>query len=612
MQTGKNTGAETAELTTQASAKPGDGSTIRRLAATWLLPRWGEVVGSLACAGVVAAATGVSIFILDPVLKSVFGPHRPVFTAVLWAPAVLVVVGLVRAAAQIGQASLVNRVGHSIVGDIQKSLFARLIRADLARLDQQHSGAYLSQVLYDATLIREGLTTGVVNYTQNALQVAAMFVVMLSEDWLLTAVVLGGAPVAAVVMRQFGKRTRKAASGAMNETSALSTAVMESLGGVKVIKIDNRETFEEARFGEVVRRRQHFIIKGADTRAAAAPATEAITTFVAAAVITYAAWRGLGVNQLLVFLAALAAMSQSLRQLANLQSVISEGLTAADRLFAALDVAPKIADAKDAKPLVVIEAKVAFENVSFAYSKDAQALSDVSLHVRRGETIALVGPSGGGKSTLLNLIPRFYDVDSGRVTVDGQDIRTVTLSGLRDQIALVTQEAFLFDDTLRANIAYARPEATDTEVETAARAAAAHDFIAALPGGYQAMAGEGGQRLSGGQKQRIAIARAFLKNAPILLLDEATSALDTESEARVQEALERLMAGRATVMIAHRLSTVRKADRIYVIAGGRVEAVGDHDSLMAEGGLYARLARAQSLDLQSPETTPDPAQGAAP
>ena len=570
---------------------------IRRLMATWLAPRWMEMAGSLACAVVVAISTAFALWLLDPVIKSVFGAHRPGFIAILWVPAAFVAVGVLRGLAQVGQATLVNRVGHAIVGDIQLNLFSRLVRADLARLRQQHSGSYLSSVLYEATLIREGLTTGVVNYTQNALQVAATFAVMAYEDWILTAIVLCGAPVAALVMRRFGKRTRTAATGAMVETSALSTAVMESLDGVKVVKIDNREAFEEARVGAVIQRRQKFIIKGANARAGAAPAAETLTTIITAAVITYAAWRGLGLNQLMVFLGSLGAMSQSLRQLANLQSVIAEGLTAAGRLFQALDVAPEIADLSDAPALVVSDAAIAFSHVSFAYNEHAPALSDVTLEARRGETIALVGPSGGGKSTLLNLIPRFYDVTSGHVTIDGQDVRNVRLHSLRNHIALVTQEPFLFDDTVRANIAYARPQASDAEVEAAARAAAAHEFITALPQGYQTSAGEAGARLSGGQRQRIAIARAFLKNAPILLLDEATSALDTESEVKVQEALERLMAGRTTLLIAHRLSTVRGADRIYVIDQGRVLESGDHEQLIVQDGLYARLARAQNLDV---------------
>jgi subfamily B ATP-binding cassette protein MsbA len=288
--------------------------------------------------------------------------------------------------------------------------------------------------------------------------------------------------------------------------------------------------------------------------------------------------------------------SQALRQVANLQAVMGEGLAAASRLFEALDVRPEIADAPDAHPLGRAQGHVVLSDVRFAYGPEIPALDGVSIEARPGETVALVGPSGGGKSTILNLIPRFYDIAGGSVSLDGLDIRQVTLASLRDQIALVTQEPFLFDDTIRANIAYARPDSSQSRIEEAAEAAAAHEFITALPQGYDTPVGELGSRLSGGQRQRIAIARAFLKDAPILLLDEATSALDTESEAKVQEALERLMAGRTTVLIAHRLSTVRHADRIYVIDKGRVAEIGNHDTLMAYGRLYARLARSQDLD----------------
>jgi subfamily B ATP-binding cassette protein MsbA len=271
-------------------------------------------------------------------------------------------------------------------------------------------------------------------------------------------------------------------------------------------------------------------------------------------------------------------------------------MSAARRLFAALDVEPEVREEPGALPLPKGQATIRFEDVSFSYGdQGGPALSDISFEVRRGETVALVGPSGGGKTTILNLIPRFYDATGGRVTIDGKDVRDVTLTSLRDQIALVTQEPFLFDDTIRANIAYARPEASEAEIEQAARAAAAHEFIGGLSHGYDTGVGEAGARLSGGQRQRIAIARAFLKDAPILLLDEATSALDTESEAQVQAALKRLMAGRTTILIAHRLSTVRGADRICVIDKGRIVETGDHASLMRKRGLYARLAKSQDL-----------------
>jgi subfamily B ATP-binding cassette protein MsbA len=378
---------------------------------------------------------------------------------------------------------------------------------------------------------------------------------------------------------------------------------MESLDGIKIVKIENREAHEEQRVAEVIRRRLGHLIRGANAKALAAPTTDTLMTFLTAAIIAYAGWRSLHghaeISHLMAFIMALVLGAQSMRFLANYQPILTEGLAAAARLFATLDEEPAIRDREGAMPLARATGEVRFENVRFAYEPGEPALAGVSLEARPGQTVALVGPSGGGKSTILNLIPRFYDVGKGRITLDGRDIRDLTLKSLRDQIALVTQEPFLFDDTIRANIAYSRPDASDAEIEAAAEAAAAHEFIQQIPRGYDAQVGEAGARLSGGQRQRIAIARAFLKDAPLLLLDEATSALDTESEAKVQQALERLMRGRTTLLIAHRLSTVRRADVIYVIDKGRVVETGTHESLALEGGLYARLAKSQDLEVEA-------------
>jgi subfamily B ATP-binding cassette protein MsbA len=574
---------------------------IARVARIYMAPRWKGWAVAMLAAVVVAYCSARLVQIIEPATNDLLVFHKP--GAILWLPLTIAGLAALRTLAQIVQATLVNRIGNAVVGDVQVQLFGKLVRADLAHLRSQHSGAAVASVLYDAGLIREAATSGVVNYTQNLLIFIGAVLVMVANDWMLSLVLIGVVPIAGAIMRRFARRTTKAAKGAMAETSNLSSAIMESLDGVRVVKLENREAYEEGRVAEVVRRRQSHLTKGANARARAAPSTELLMTLIVALVFAYAGWRStegeMNAGAFFSFIAALTMASQALRQLANLQTVFAEGMSAARRLFAALDVEPEVREQPGAVALSRAEGTIRFEDVAFRYGAEGPpALDGVSLEARRGETIALVGPSGGGKSTILNLIPRFYDTTAGRVTLDGRDVREATLSSLRDQIALVTQEPFLFDDTIRANIAYARPDASQAEIEAAARAAAAHDFICELPGGYDTVVGEAGARLSGGQRQRIAIARAFLKDAPILLLDEATSALDTESEAQVQLALKRLMAGRTTLLIAHRLSTVRGADRIYVVDKGRIVETGDHDALVKHRGLYARLAKSQDLEAE--------------
>ena len=578
-------------------AEPTARALIGRIARVYMAPRWPAWCGAMVAAIIVALLSAKLIQILEPAINDLIVRHKP--GALVAIPLMIAAFALARGLAQVIQATLVNEIGNAVVGQVQVQLFGKLVRADLARLRTQHSGTYLSSVLYDAGLIREAATSGVINYTQHLLTVIGAIAVMVSNDLYLSLTLVVAAPLATTIMRRFSKRSTKAAKGAMAETSALSTAIMESLDGVRVVKIENREAFEEDRVAQVVARRQAHLVRGANARARAAPATETLMTLITAAVIAYAGWRaqsgGMNVGSFVAFIGALGLASQSLRQLANLQTVFAEGLSAARRLFRALDIEPEIGDRPGAKPLVPSQAAIAFNEVGFSYVGGPPTLNQISFQARRGQTIALVGPSGGGKTTMLNLIPRFYDVTCGAVTIDGVDVRDVTLASLRDQVALVTQEPFLFDDSIAANIAYARPSASRDEIMAAAAAAAAHDFILALPNGYDTQVGEAGARLSGGQRQRIAIARAFLKDAPILLLDEATSALDTESEAQVQAALARLMAGRTTILIAHRLSTVRGADLIHVIDQGRIVETGNHAALIAKRGLYARLAQSQDL-----------------
>ncbi|HEY5107517.1 MAG TPA: ABC transporter ATP-binding protein [Caulobacteraceae bacterium] len=570
---------------------------VARLAKIYLAPRWRGLLVSIVCAVVFAGLSGILLNILQPAVNDLIVHPKPAALGKI--PLIIVGLALGRGLAQVIQATLVNRIGNGIVGDIQLDLFGKFVRADLARLRASHTGGLVSSVLYDAGLVREAATGGLVNFIQQLLTLVAAGAVMAAKDWRLSLLVLVAAPLVALVLRRYARRTTASASGAMVATSVLATTMMEGLDGVRVVKMENREAYEEDRVAAVIAERQRHIISGDNARATAAPVSETLMMIVVAGVLAYEGWRaGAGhadVGGFIAFFAALLLAGQSLRQVANLLTVLTQGITAGRRLFAALDVAPEIGDPK-APPLAAGPRTVRLEHVSFSYQGEGPVLKDVSLEAARGEIVALVGPSGAGKSTVLNLIPRFYDVTGGKVTIDGQDVRTVSIASLRSQIALVTQEPFLFDDTIGANIAYAKDRASADEIQAAARAAAAHEFIVSLPQGYDTVVGEAGMRLSGGQRQRIAIARAFLKDAPILLLDEATSALDAESEAQVQAALTRLMAGRATLLIAHRLSTVRGADRIYVLEGGRVVETGAHASLMQRGGLYARLAGAQDLD----------------
>jgi subfamily B ATP-binding cassette protein MsbA len=573
-------------------------SVALRVARRYLAPRWRAISVSLVCAIIFAGLSGLLLGILQPAVNDLVVKPKP--AALVALPLAIIALAVGRGLAQAVQSLLVNRIGNGIVGDVQNELFGKLVRADLSRLRASHSGGHVSAVLYDTGLIREAATTGVLNIVQQGLTLLAALAVMAWTDWRLGLVVLLVSPVVAVGLGRFTRRATRAAHGAMAATSTLATAIMESLDGIRVIKIENREADEEAKVAATVADRQKHILSGDNARALAAPATEAMTFVIVAAVLAYEGWRSSGGHAnpgaFAAFFAALLTAGQSLRQVSNLSTIIGQGLTAGRRLFASLDVEPEVRDSPTASKLALGEATLTLDAVSFSYEAGAQVLDGVDLEARRGEIVALVGPSGAGKSTILNLIPRFYDVTSGALRLDGQDIRDVTLASLRSRIALVTQEPFLFDDTIAANIAYARPTAPLSEVEAAADQAAAHEFIRGLPSGYQTLVGEAGARLSGGQRQRIAIARAFLKDAPILLFDEATSALDVESEAQIQAALARLMTGRTTLLIAHRLSTVRGADRIYVLDRGRVVETGAHVALIERGGLYARLARTQDLD----------------
>jgi subfamily B ATP-binding cassette protein MsbA len=569
---------------------PADMSSRALIARVWreyLRPRWRGLAVALVCAGLIAAVNTRLLQMIQPAFDDIVTNRNP--GAVIAIPLTIVVLALCRAALQIGQSTLINRIGNGLVGAVQVQLFGRLIRADLARVRSAHSGSWVSSMLYDAGLVREASTTGIVNYVREVLIVLGAVVTMaLSDLWLTLAIVLV-APPASMVMRRFSRRAQKATTGAMGETSALAEAILEALDGIRIVKLENREEYEEARVAAVVARRQRYLIKGSNARSRAAPVTEFISMTVVAAVFAYAGWRaqsgGFSAGHLLGFILALMMAGQSLRQLANLRTIFAEGATAARRLFAAMDVEPEVVEPKEPRAMPADTAgHIRLEDVTFTYAGGSAALDGVSLEARRGEMVALVGPSGGGKSTVLSLIPRFYDVAAGAVTIDGVDVREVAIADLRERIALVTQEPFLFDDTIRANIAYARPDATDAEVEDAARRAAAHDFISAFAAGYDTQVGEAASRLSGGQRQRIAIARAMILRPKLVVLDEPTSALDMTVQVQIVELLRDLQRkwGLAYIFISHDLRVVRAlSHKVMVMKDGDIVEAGTGEALFA-------------------------------
>ncbi|MEM8771460.1 MAG: ATP-binding cassette domain-containing protein [Pseudomonadota bacterium] len=575
-------------------------SLARRLWSDYLARYWPKLALALIAMGAYAASASAIPAGVEWINAGFTGEQAafsPSLNKVLiFGPLIVIGLGAVNAFSQYLQVRLSAGAALGALRDMQNDMFARLMAMDFAQQRQEASGQVISRFTNDTMVLRETLRR-VSNAVRDVLTLLGLGAMMIYYDWVLFLVVLSIYPLIGVPVARIGKILRRTSAGAQKQAGDLTAFVGETMQGARMVKTYQIEPLEKARAADAFETRFKLLQKMAYTRAANEPFIFFAGSVALGVVVAVVAMRisagALSTSEFVGFIIALLLLSQPARGLGTLNAVAQEGFAAFERMLDIIDARPSIVSAEGAAALPLGPGRVAFERVSFSYRDGEAALNDVSLDIPAGRMAAIVGESGAGKSTLLNLLPRLYEPTKGRILIDGHDISKATLRSLRERMALVSQDAIVFNMSALENIAFGRPGASRAEIIEAAEAAAANEFIAALPNGYDTPLGEGGSALSGGQRQRIALARAFLKDAPILLLDEATSALDAESEAKIQEALSRLTKGRTSIVIAHRLSTVKDADMIIVMEKGRIIESGTHDALIEKGGAYARQAGLQ-------------------
>ena len=554
---------------------------------------------ALAMLGMVAAAATEPLFpmLMKPLLDGGFAAGKEPLLPPHTFAAALVVIFVLRGALTFTGHYCIAWVANRVVLDLRAAMFARLVRFPTRFFDDQSSAVLLSKVAYDVANVSAAATTALTVLVRDSIVIAGLFAWLLYLNWKLTLIALAIAPPVAYFVQLLSRRLRRMARGSQHAMGDLAHVLEETIECHRVVKIFGGQEYEEARFAHASRTLRGFNMRQKVPEALTTPVTHFLAACALSVIVYIALQESLAarttVGEFVSFITAMLMLFAPIKHLTEVNGALQRGLAAAESVFGMID-AP-IEEDRGTVALGRARGEIAYEGVGFTYpSRTDPALRDVELKVRPGETVALVGPSGGGKTTLVNLLPRFYSPTEGRITLDGHDIQSLTLESLRGNIALVSQDVVLFNDSIYANIAYGRMGgASEKEVIAAAEAAYAMGFIRESPEGLNTLIGENGLRLSGGQRQRLAIARALLKNAPVLILDEATSALDTESERQVQAALETLMRGRTTIVIAHRLSTIERADRIVVLERGRVVESGRHAELLARGGVYAKLHQLQ-------------------
>ena len=576
---------------------------VRRLVRDQLWPQRKRILLTFLCMVLVAGTSAGMIYLLKDVVDQVLISRDREMLYLL--PGAIIGLALISGIAGYFEAVNMEVIGHRMVANLQSAMYRGIIRADLQFFHDNSVGNLIARFINDANLLRYSMAKALTGLVKDSLLVIFLLAILVVHNWSLAFLTIFVFPLALYPIVRIGKRMRKISRNTQVETGDLTTLLDETFQGARHVKAYTMEERESERASEAIERVFSLTRKAARVQAISRPLMETLGGIALACAILYG---GLLViegtmttGELASFMAALLAAYKPMKNIANLNATLQQGLAAAQRVYSVLDLQSHVTDADNARSIGDVRGEIRFEDVHFRYTDKSKALNGIDLQVDAGMTVALVGPSGAGKSTVLNLIPRFYDVESGRVTIDGQNVRDITLHSLRSNIALVSQEILLFDDTVRANIAYGKPDATDEEIFQAAKDAGAAEFISQFPDGYDTHVGGRGAKLSGGQRQRVAIARAMLKDAPILLLDEATSALDTETERVVQSALSRLKQGRTTVVIAHRLSTIVDADSIFVMEDGRILEAGTHAELIARGGAYAKLYAMQFASDQDEE-----------
>ncbi|KXB31525.1 lipid A export permease/ATP-binding protein MsbA [Dechloromonas denitrificans] len=566
---------------------------------TYVRPYWKVFAAALAAMGLSSLAEPVFPAMMKKLLDDGFSTAAGPWDWLLY-PLAIMGIFLVRAIfGFVGEYSM-SWVSNNVITELRQAMFARMVRLPTRYYSDNLSGRLMSRIAYDVTGVAGAATNALTSLIKDSLAIVGLMAWLLYLNWQLTLITLSVVPFIAVVVRTFSKRLRGVAKGQQESMGKITQVLQETIEGHKVVKIFGGQTYEEARFYKSVREQRRLAMRATMATSAQSPIVQFFAASGVAIIMGVALKQAAGdqttVGSFVSFITAMLMILPPLRRITDVNAPIQRGLAAAESVFSLIDEAAE--EDKGQEDLGRAQGLVEFDNVSFTYpGADRPALAGVSLTIRPGESVALVGPSGSGKTTAANLLPRFYAIDGGEIRVDGHALPNIKLNSLRDNIALVSQDVVLFNDTIGANIAYGgKSTATAEEIRAAAKAAHALEFIDALPEGFDTMIGENGVKLSGGQRQRLAIARAILKDAPILILDEATSALDTESERHVQAALDELMRGRSTLVIAHRLSTVERADRIVALAHGHKQEEGSHAELLAHDGLYARLYRMQKAE----------------